>query len=161
LYIVGITRAMRGLYLGPAFGTNAYGTSATQPAIAVLMDVPRRLGPGDHAPGAGRGHARRGRRAPGAPPAHPQPKHARCAARAFSPGLLPPDKWASVTASARTTEAAMYKAGDQDGPDDSGSASIVGRGPRRRDGNLVDVKLLAAGPVLRNLTMLLGPFVTA
>ncbi len=55
LFYVGITRAMRSLYLVRAFRRTTYGTSASNTASRFLLDVPSGLVMATHAPGAGRG----------------------------------------------------------------------------------------------------------
>src|SRR5206468_7791853 len=59
LFYVGITRAMRGLYLVRAFRRTTYGTSSTNTPSRFLMDVPSPLVMTTHAPGAGRGNSSR------------------------------------------------------------------------------------------------------
>jgi DNA helicase-2/ATP-dependent DNA helicase PcrA len=55
LFYVGITRAMRGLYLVRAFRRTTYGTSSTSTPSQFLRDVPQSLAMVTHARGAGRG----------------------------------------------------------------------------------------------------------
>jgi DNA helicase-2/ATP-dependent DNA helicase PcrA len=57
LFYVGITRAMRGLYLVRAFRRTMYGTSSVNTPSRFLLDVPASLALVTHAPGAGRGSA--------------------------------------------------------------------------------------------------------
>lgn len=57
LFYVGITRAMRGLYLVRAFRRTMYGTSSTSTPSRFLLDVPASLALVTHAPGAGRSGA--------------------------------------------------------------------------------------------------------
>ena len=52
LFYVGITRAMRGLYLTRAFRRTMYGQSATSTPSRFLLDVPPELAMVTHAPGA-------------------------------------------------------------------------------------------------------------
>jgi DNA helicase-2/ATP-dependent DNA helicase PcrA len=54
---VGITRAMRGLYLVRAFRRTMYGTSSTATPSRFLLDVPQSLALVTHAPGAARSGA--------------------------------------------------------------------------------------------------------
>ncbi|HEX8968263.1 MAG TPA: UvrD-helicase domain-containing protein [Chloroflexota bacterium] len=54
LFYVGVTRAMRGLYLVRAFRRTMYGSSSTSTASRFLLDVPTSLAMVTHAPGAGR-----------------------------------------------------------------------------------------------------------
>src|SRR5260370_2739543 len=54
LFYVGITRAMRGLYLVRPFRRTTYGTSSTHTPSRFLMDVPPKLALVTHAPSAGR-----------------------------------------------------------------------------------------------------------
>src|ERR1700730_15438099 len=56
LFYVGITRAMRGLYLVRAFRRTTYGSSTSNTPSRFLLDVPARLAMVTHAPGAGRGN---------------------------------------------------------------------------------------------------------
>jgi DNA helicase-2/ATP-dependent DNA helicase PcrA len=56
LFYVGITRAMRGLYLVRAFRRTTYGNSATSTASRFLLDIPPSLAMVTHAPGAGSRH---------------------------------------------------------------------------------------------------------
>jgi DNA helicase-2/ATP-dependent DNA helicase PcrA len=55
LFYVGITRAMRGLYLVRAFRRTMYGSSSANTPSRFLLDVPATLATVTHAPGAGRG----------------------------------------------------------------------------------------------------------
>src|SRR5262249_34564703 len=55
LFYVGITRAMKGLYLVRAFRRTMYGQSATATPSRFLMDIPPSLAMVTHAPGATRG----------------------------------------------------------------------------------------------------------
>jgi len=55
LFYVGITRAMRGLYLVRAFRRTMYGSSSTSTPSRFLLDVPPALAMVTHAPGAARG----------------------------------------------------------------------------------------------------------
>jgi DNA helicase-2/ATP-dependent DNA helicase PcrA len=57
LFYVGITRAMRGLYLVRAFRRTLYGSSSTSIPSRFLLDVPPELASVTHAPGAGRANA--------------------------------------------------------------------------------------------------------
>jgi DNA helicase-2/ATP-dependent DNA helicase PcrA len=54
LFYVGITRAMRGLYLLRAFRRTMYGNSSVNTPSRFLLDVPASLALVTHAPGAGR-----------------------------------------------------------------------------------------------------------
>jgi DNA helicase-2/ATP-dependent DNA helicase PcrA len=56
LFYVGITRAMRGLYLVRAFRRTTYGNSSTSTASRFLLDIPPTLALVTHAPGAGARH---------------------------------------------------------------------------------------------------------
>jgi len=112
LFYVGITRAMRGLYLVRAFRRTTYGTSSTNTPSRFLMDVPPKLALVTHAPGAGRGTT----------PAWSSPRQERpqltrqqareMAARAFSPVTATPPSGPRLPRPPRTTEA-VYKAGDK------------------------------------------------
>ena len=55
LFYVGITRAMRGVYLVRAFRRTMYGSSSIGEPSRFLFDVPQGLAMVTHAPGAGRG----------------------------------------------------------------------------------------------------------
>ncbi|HLZ28282.1 MAG TPA: UvrD-helicase domain-containing protein [Chloroflexota bacterium] len=55
LFYVGITRAMRSLYLVRAFRRTTYGASSTNTPSRFLLDLPATLVMTTHAPGAGRG----------------------------------------------------------------------------------------------------------
>ncbi len=116
LFYVGITRAMRGLYLTRAFRRTLYGTSSTTTASRFLIDIPQSLALVTHAPGAGSRH-------PGAPawssrredrPMLSREQARELAARAFQPtsearpptGPRPPKP---PRASAEPT----YRAGDR------------------------------------------------
>ena len=57
LFYVGITRAMKGLYLVRAFRRTLYGSSATTTPSRFLLDVPPSLAMVTHAPGVGRGNS--------------------------------------------------------------------------------------------------------
>src|SRR4029079_1354599 len=57
LFYVGITRAMRSLYLVRAFRRTTYGTASVNTPSRFLLDVPAKLVMTTHAPGAGRANA--------------------------------------------------------------------------------------------------------
>src|SRR5439155_5361298 len=87
LFYVGITRAMRGLYLVRAFRRTMYGSSSNSTPSRFLLDVPPSLALVTHAPGAGVGHpgapAWSSRRQDRAPLSREQARE--LAARAFQP----------------------------------------------------------------------------
>src|SRR5215831_6937512 len=91
LFYVGITRAMRGLYLVRAFRRTLYGNSNASTASRFLLDIPPSLAMVTHAPGAGSRH-------PGAPawssrredrPMLTREQARELAARAFQPTSEP------------------------------------------------------------------------
>ena len=116
LFYVGVTRAMRGLYLVRAFRRTTYGNSSTSTASRFLLDIPPSLAMVTHAPGAGSRH-------PGAPawssrredrPQLTRQQAREFAARAFQPvaeprlptGVRPPRP-------PRPSAEPTYRAGDR------------------------------------------------
>jgi ATP-dependent DNA helicase UvrD/PcrA len=116
LFYVGITRAMRGLYLVRAFRRTMYGTSSTSTPSRFLVDVPASLALVTHAPGAGSRH-------PGAPawssrredrPALTRQQARELAARAFTPVAEPrPPSGPRPPRPPRPVSEPTYRAGDR------------------------------------------------
>src|SRR6202011_1478382 len=112
LFYVGITRAMRSLYLVRAFRRTMYGTSSVNTPSRFLLDVPAPLTMLTHAPGAGRGNAWSSRREER--PGMTRQQARELAARAFQP--LTPEPRASVgprQPRPPRTEEPTYKSGDK------------------------------------------------
>src|ERR1051326_3785002 len=116
LFYVGITRAMRGLYLVRAFRRTTYGTSSTSSASRFLLDIPPGLAMVTHAPGAGSRH-------PGAPawssrredrPVMTREQARALAARAFQPVAEPrPPTGIRPPRPPRPSTEPTYRAGDR------------------------------------------------
>jgi DNA helicase-2/ATP-dependent DNA helicase PcrA len=116
LFYVGITRAMRGLYLVRAFRRTTYGNSSTSAPSQFLVDIPPSLVMVTHAPGAGSHH-------PGAPAwssrreNRPQLSRAEArelAARAFQPVAEPrPPTGVRPPRPPRPPAEPTYRAGDR------------------------------------------------
>jgi DNA helicase-2/ATP-dependent DNA helicase PcrA len=116
LFYVGITRAMRGLYLVRAFRRTMYGNSSTSAPSQFLLDIPPSLAMVTHAPGAGSRH-------PGAPawssrreerPQLTRQQAREYAARAFQPTAEPrPPTGMRPPRPARPAAEATYRAGDR------------------------------------------------
>jgi DNA helicase-2/ATP-dependent DNA helicase PcrA len=114
LFYVGITRAMRGLYLVRAFRRTTYGNSSANTPSRFLLDVPAQLALVTHAPGAGRR---------GNTPAWSSPRQERgpltrdqareLAARAFRPMTSEPRSTEPRAPRPPSTTEATYKAGDK------------------------------------------------
>jgi DNA helicase II / ATP-dependent DNA helicase PcrA len=114
LFYVGITRAMRGLYLIRAFRRTMYGSSSVGTPSQFLKDVPQALALVTHAPGAGR---------TGSLPAWSSPRQERSgltrdqvrelAARAFQPRQPEPHSSAPRPARPPRTAEPTYRAGDR------------------------------------------------
>jgi len=146
LFYVGITRAMRGLYLVRAFRRTTYGNSSANTPSRFLLDVPAKLALVTHAPGAGRGNT----------PAWSSPRQKRppmtrqeareLAARAFRP--LSPEPRSTeprVPRPPRSTEP-TYKAGDKVRHPTFGVGIVIGV---RADASteLIDVNFAGAAGV--------------
>jgi DNA helicase-2/ATP-dependent DNA helicase PcrA len=116
LFYVGITRAMRGLYLVRAFRRTMYGNSSTSAPSRFLIDVPQQLALVTHAPGAGSRH-------PGAPawssrredrPPLTREQARELAARAFQPTSEPrPPTGPRPPKPPRAASEPTYRAGDR------------------------------------------------
>jgi DNA helicase-2/ATP-dependent DNA helicase PcrA len=116
LFYVGITRAMRGLYLVRAFRRTMYGNSSTSTPSRFLIDVPQNLALVTHAPGAGARH-------PGAPawssrresrPPLTREQARELAARAFQPTAEPrPPTGPRPPKPPRAASEPTYRAGDR------------------------------------------------
>jgi DNA helicase-2/ATP-dependent DNA helicase PcrA len=116
LFYVGITRAMRGLYLTRAFRRTMYGTSSTSTPSRFLIDIPQSLALVTHAPGAGSRH-------PGAPawssrredrPMLTRAQVRELAARAFQPTSEPrPPTGPRPPKPPRAPAEPTYRAGDR------------------------------------------------
>jgi DNA helicase II / ATP-dependent DNA helicase PcrA len=119
LFYVGITRAMRSLYLVRAFRRTTYGTSSVNTPSRFLLDVPPGLVMVTHAPGAGRGSGG-GRGSSGgawSSPRQERPQLTRAqiremAARGFTPITADAHSAARPAPRPPRTEA-TYKAGDK------------------------------------------------
>ena len=113
LFYVGITRAMRGLYLVRAFRRTTYGNSSANTPSRFLMDVPANLAMVTHAPGAGRGNT----------PAWSSPRQERgpltrqqereLAARAYTPVTPEPRSTGPRAPRPPRTSEPTYKLGDK------------------------------------------------
>jgi DNA helicase-2/ATP-dependent DNA helicase PcrA len=113
LFYVGITRAMRGLYLVRAFRRTTYGNSSANTPSRFLLDVPAPLAMVTHAPGAGRGNT----------PAWSSPRQERgpltrqqareLAARAFRPVVPEPRSTEPRVPRPPSTTETTYKTGDK------------------------------------------------
>src|SRR5919202_7003681 len=113
LFYVGITRAMRGLYLVRAFRRTMYGSSSAGTPSRFLRDVPQGLAMVTHAPGAGRGESL---------PAWSSPRQERAgltrdqvrelAARAFQPPRPEPRSSEPRPPRPPRTAEPTYRAGD-------------------------------------------------
>jgi DNA helicase-2/ATP-dependent DNA helicase PcrA len=115
LFYVGITRAMRGLYVVRAFRRTLYGSSSTTTASRFLLDIPPSLAMVTHAPGAGSRH-------PGAPawssrredrPPLTRQQARELAARAFQPTAEPRPTGARPPRPPRPSTEPTYRAGDR------------------------------------------------
>ncbi len=116
LFYVGITRAMKGLYLVRAFRRTTYGSSSTATPSRFLLDIPPSLAMVTHAPGAGSRH-------PGAPawssrredrPALTREQVRELAARAFQPVAEPrPPTGPRPPRPPRAATEPTYRAGDR------------------------------------------------
>jgi ATP-dependent DNA helicase UvrD/PcrA len=116
LFYVGITRAMRSLYLVRAFRRTTYGASSVNTPSRFLLDVPATLVMTTHAPGAGRGSQRSAWSSPreerSAPLTRAQARE--MAARRFAPTTQPrlPATERPAPRPPRTVEP-TYAAGDR------------------------------------------------
>jgi DNA helicase-2/ATP-dependent DNA helicase PcrA len=111
LFYVGITRAMRGLYLVRAFRRTTYGSSSIGTPSRFLADVPPSLAMVTHAPGAGRGDSWSSRREE-----RPQLTRAQVrelAARAFQPTAEPAPTGPRPPRPPRAATEPTYRAGDK------------------------------------------------
>jgi DNA helicase-2/ATP-dependent DNA helicase PcrA len=113
LFYVGITRAMRGLYVVRAFRRTMYGSSSVSTPSRFLLDIPPSLAMVTHARGAGGGH-------PGAPawssrrqdrPPLTREQARELAARAFQPVAEP--RPPSGPRPPRPITEPTYRAGDR------------------------------------------------
>jgi DNA helicase-2/ATP-dependent DNA helicase PcrA len=114
LFYVGITRAMRGLYLVRAFRRTMYGSSSVGTPSQFLRDVPQSLAMVTHAPGAGRS---------GNLPAWSSPRQERTgltrdqvrelAARAFQPPRSEPRSSEPRAPRPPRSDEPTYRAGDR------------------------------------------------
>lgn len=116
LFYVGVTRAMRGLYLVRAFRRTMYGNSSSTAPSRFLLDIPPSLAMVTHAAGAGARH-------PGAPawssrreerPILTRQQARELAARAFQPVAEPrPSSGIRPPRPPRPTTEPTYRAGDR------------------------------------------------
>ncbi|HEY0582960.1 MAG TPA: 3'-5' exonuclease, partial [Chloroflexota bacterium] len=115
LFYVGITRAMRGLFLVRAFRRTMYGAASANTPSRFLLDVPPSLALVTHAPGAGRGGSTSAWSSPREERAGMSRQQAReLAARRFTPTppeVRPTDR--PPQRPARASEEPTYKAGDK------------------------------------------------
>jgi DNA helicase II / ATP-dependent DNA helicase PcrA len=158
LFYVGITRAMRGLYLVRAFRRTMFGTASVNTPSRFLLDVPATLALVTHAPGAGRG---------GSASAWSSPRQERVgltraearemAARMYRP--LVPEPRTGDRPSRRpprpSTEEPTYKAGDRVRHPTFGVGIVVGV---RADGSseIIEVNF-AGGTGLKKLDTAFAP----
>jgi DNA helicase-2/ATP-dependent DNA helicase PcrA len=115
LFYVGITRAMKGLYLVRAFRRTTYGTASTNTPSRFLLDVPPTLALVTHAPGAGRSvggasawSSRREDR-----PGLTRQQAREMAARAFQPITAPRSSGERPAPRPPRTSEPTYRAGDR------------------------------------------------
>jgi DNA helicase-2/ATP-dependent DNA helicase PcrA len=162
LFYVGITRAMRGLYLVRAFHRTLYGSFSTTEPSRFLVDVPQSLALVTHAPGAGRS---------GVLPARSSPRQERSpltraqarelAARAFR-GLGPAEPSSSgprTPRPQRTATEPTYRAGDRVRHPSFGLGIIIGV---RADPSVEIVEVNFAGGVgIKKLDTAFAPLTRA
>lgn len=123
LFYVGVTRAMKGLYLVYAFRRTLYGAQQVNAPSRFLLDVPQSLALITHAPGAGRGGALLSSRQDRPQMTRQQARE--LAARAFQPvverqvGPRPPRP-------PRNEAAPTYRAGDKVNHPSFGTGIVVG-----------------------------------
>jgi DNA helicase II / ATP-dependent DNA helicase PcrA len=112
LFYVGVTRAMRGLYLVRAFRRTTYGASSANSPSRFLLDVPPELAMVTHAPGAGRAgsafSSRREERVQGLT----RQEARELAARAFAP-VTAPRSGPVAPRPARNSVEPTYRTGDR------------------------------------------------
>jgi DNA helicase-2/ATP-dependent DNA helicase PcrA len=113
LFYVGITRAMRGLYLVRAFRRTMYGSSSVNVPSRFLLDVPAPLTLLTHAPGAGRGNANAWSSPREQRPGLSRQQAREMAARAFQPITSEPRATGPRAQRPPRTEEPTYKTGDK------------------------------------------------
>jgi DNA helicase II / ATP-dependent DNA helicase PcrA len=156
LFYVGITRAMRSLYLVRAFRRTMYGTSSVNTPSRFLVDVPATLVMTTHAPGAGRGSQQSAWSSPReertAPYTRAQARE--MAARKFAPTTQPRLTERPAPRPPRTTEP-TYTAGDKVRHPTFGVGIVVSV---RVDGNaeIIDVNF-AGGAGVKKLDTAFAP----
>jgi DNA helicase-2/ATP-dependent DNA helicase PcrA len=113
LFYVGITRAMRGLYLVRAFRRTMYGTSGANTPSRFLLDVPPELARVTHASGVGRSGGTNAFSSPRQERSGLTRQEAReLAARAFTPYTAQP-RTGERTPRPPRTEEPTYQSGDK------------------------------------------------
>src|SRR6202011_5438473 len=114
LFYVGITRAMRSLYLVRAFRRTMYGVSSVNTPSRFLLDVPATLVMTTHAPGAGRGSQQSAWSSPREErPALTRAQAREMAARAFTPITRDPRSTGPQPPRPPRTTEPTYTAGDK------------------------------------------------
>ncbi|HYW89982.1 MAG TPA: 3'-5' exonuclease, partial [Chloroflexota bacterium] len=138
LFYVGITRAMRGLYLVFAFRRTLFGAQQVNAPSRFLLDVPQSLALVTHAPGAGRGawvSARQER------PQMTRQRARELAARAFQPVVSQEPREPRPPRPPRNGET-TYRSGDRVKHPSFGTGIVVGV---RADGNTEIIEVNFAG----------------
>jgi DNA helicase II / ATP-dependent DNA helicase PcrA len=113
LFYVGITRAMRGLYLVRAFRRTMYGSSSVNIPSRFLLDVPAPLTLLTHAPGAGRSNANAWSSPREQKPGLTRQQAREMAARAFQPITSEPRLSGPRTPRPPRNEEPTYRSGDK------------------------------------------------
>ena len=159
LFYVGITRAMRGLYLVYAFRRTLYGTSSVNTPSRFLLDVPPSLVMTTHAPGAGRGGSGGGswissRTVREGPPLSREQAR-ELAARAFRPTPPPAPSQPSPRPPRPANAEPTYRAGDRVRHPSFGTGIVISV---RTDATSEIVEVNFAGPAgLKKLDVSFAP----
>ncbi len=152
LFYVGITRAMRGLYLVRAFRRTLHGTFQTNEPSRFLLDVPPSLALATHAPGAGRGRT-------WLSPREERPQLSRqqvreLAARAFTPIVQQPSE-PRIPRPPRTNGEATYRSGDKVRHPSFGTGIVIGV-RATGDSEIIEVNF-AGGAGIKKLDIAFAP----
>jgi DNA helicase II / ATP-dependent DNA helicase PcrA len=151
LFYVGITRAMRGLYLVFAFRRTLFGAQQVNAPSRFLLDVPQSLALLTHAPGAGRGarvSARQER------PQMTRQQARELAARAFQPVVSHEPREPRPPRPPRNGET-TYHSGDRVKHPSFGTGIVVGV---RADGNTEIIEVnFAGGAGVKKLDVAFAP----
>jgi ATP-dependent DNA helicase UvrD/PcrA len=155
LFYVGITRAMRGLYLVFAFRRTLFGAQQVNAPSRFLLDVPQSLALVTHAPGAGRGawvSARQER------PQMTRQQARELAARAFQPVVSHEPREPRPPRPPRNGET-TYRSGDRVKHPSFGTGIVVGV---RADGNTEIIEVnFAGGAGIKKLDVAFAPLTRA